>query len=232
MKRLLLLFITFSFIGVNLYSTPVINGANGELTMPIAKTFKQGDIWIGAHYVTGDPTILANIGLGITRDFEFSAAFDKDDSLLSPFLHVGAKYNYYRSRDFLSSIGVVFQNAFGGNGDGKFSIYNVISQGLRGFLYSLGIGYTFDGTSNVNYWMGLSKELFGIKNLWFETDFSNFSYRYWWANFSNIYRGVVNMGIRVYLFDETVRIDFASLDIFDDNRQFTIGCNILLSSIL
>ncbi len=229
---LFILFVVFTLLGVNLYSTPAVCGYNGELTMPVANTFGAGALWLGGHFVTGDPSFLVNLGLGITEEFEISGAFDADDHPMSPFFHMGAKYAYYNSREAGSAIGVTFQLATGSPSDNSFTVYHVISEGLRGFQYSLGLGYTFGNDSNINYWMGLSKELFGIKNLWFETDFSNFPYRAWGANFANVSRGVVNMGIRVYLFDRTVRVDFASLDVLDTNREYTIGANILLSSIL
>lgn len=223
MKKIILLALIFFSQAALLPATPCLPGSTGTVTMPTTTTMGAGDLCLGVRYITGEPTTVVNLGYGISSQWELSGAFEAEDTVPAPFIHAGTKYNYYQGGAINSSCGLGFIHS-SGNKDSKFSIYNVIGSSAFSGLFSVGIGYTFDESSYINFWMGFSAEI--LKNvLYFESDFSNFPFRYYGAAFADTSRGVVNMMVRLKL-GQIVTIDTGSLDILDTNREFCLGCQI------
>ncbi len=227
MKIKIIIFVLMLMTGFTfLKATPSVPGSTGTVTMPTTPTIDKGDLYIGARYLTGYPTAIINLGYGLTPKWELTGAFESEETDPAPFIHLGTKFNYHQGGSINSSFGVGFINSHGQK-ESKFSIYNVIGSYAFSGLFSAGIGYTFDETSNINFWMGFSAEIFKDV-LYFESDFSNFSYRYFYASFTDAYRGMVNMVLRIKL-AKIVTIDFGSLDILDSNRELIAGLQLRFS---
>lgn len=233
MKQFLILSAVLLLSAAVLSATPAINGATGTVTMPTTGTIGTGGIVIGLHYITGYPTMAFLIGGGLTDEWDLTGAVEVDGNSegapqIDPFLAIGTKYRYFEG-SIHSAIGCNIQNASDNDNvladPTRFSIYNVIGRDALYGDFSLGIGYTFDNESNIDFWMGYSTEILS-KVLYFETDFSNFPYRYyWWAwEFANPMRGFVNMAIRLHI-GSLLTINLGSLDIMDDNRELYLGGN-------
>ncbi|MDD5065891.1 MAG: hypothetical protein PHF84_02470 [bacterium] len=227
MKVKVLLFLAMMLSPITyLSSTPCLPGSTGTATMPTTPAMGQGNLFLGVHYITGEPTTVVNLGYGLTPKWELTGAFESEDTEPAPFFHLGTKYNYYEGGSINSSFGLGMTHSSGLK-DSKFSIYNVIGSSAFSGLFSVGIGYTFDESSYLNFWMGFSAEIFR-EVLYFESDFSNFPYRYFGSDFANPYRGIVNMLLRLKL-GQIVTIDMGSLDILDTNREFCLGIQLRVS---
>lgn len=215
-----LIFIT----SLALYSSPTIDGTTGTVTMPTTSTIGRGGLELGFHYLGGYPTSVVLLGYGISEAWDLTGAFESDSNdPISPFFHVDTKYRYYEG-NINSAIGCNIQHANSSSNATRFSIYDVIGATALYGEFSLGIGYTFDNSDNINFWMGYSYEIF--KNvLFFETDFANFPYRYPWAKdwlFANTDRGIVNMALRLHI-AKVLTFNLGSLDIMDSNRKVFLG---------
>ncbi|MBU1076395.1 MAG: hypothetical protein KKH98_03830 [Spirochaetes bacterium] len=235
MKKIFILIICVLALAITarLDATPSIHGSSGFVTMPGTGTVNPGSIYLGGHFIGGEPSIPVNFGFGLSEVWELTGAIELvDNDPADPYLDVSTKYRYYNGSELHSAFGVSLNLAFdetGGEDKAKFSIYNVIGRYAFGGSFGVGFGYTFGNDDYINYWMGYSLEILS-KVLYLETDLSNFSYRFPWfmADYQNTSRGIGNIDLRLHL-GEMVILDFGILDGMDANRQGYIGGNVKLS---
>lgn len=211
-------------------ATPAIHGGTGFVTMPGTGTIKAGEIYLGGHYIGGEPCIAINLGGGLIDKWELTGAFeDQKNGAGSPYVNLSSKYRYYEGSSAHSALGISSDIATddASGDDFKFSIYNALGRTAFGGEFAIGFGYTFEsGNKNVNFWMGYSLEILD-KVLFIESDFSNIPYRFPWGGpgYTGIDRGIANIALRFHLFETKLRLDLGILDAMDENRKGYIGGN-------
>ena len=220
----LLIGLSVSAFAAKTGGTPIIGGGTGILTIPTASTIGSG-VDLGFYFIAPD-TIAVSAGFGLIPKLDLSVGFELDDdgSDTDPYLHLRGKYRFSgdNSTDkWAFGLDVTLAMGDGAADTSQITIYIVNTYFLSSWQFSWGFGYTFDNDDNINFMVGLSKEI--ISNLYLEMDFSNYPNRYYGGSHMNSGRGIVNIGARLHLFDGVLRLTAGLFDAFDDTREFGLG---------
>jgi hypothetical protein len=211
--------------------SPIVGGGTGILTVPTARTIGSGGIDLGFYFI-GPKTFAISAGFGLLNEFDLSVGFEVDDDNgsygLDPFVHIRSKYRFSGSDSNGWAFGADLGLALGdGSGDkSQFSLYVVNSFYQASWQFTWGGGYTFGSRNNINFMVGVSREI--VQNLYFEVDFSNFSYRYFGGDHLSQDRGIGNAALRLLLFGGKFRLSLGLFDAFDSTRQIGLGAAVKL----
>jgi hypothetical protein len=209
--------------GANSGGSPIVGGGTGILTVPTARTMGTGALDLGFYFI-GPKTFAVSGGFGLMNELDLSIGFELDDNnVQDPFLHIRSKYRFAGSDANGWAFGADFGHALG-EGGGKqshFTIYLVNSFYQASWQFTWGFGYTFGSKDNINFMVGVSREV--VQNLYVEVDYSNYSYRYFDGGHLSEHRGIGNAALRLHLLDGKLRLTLGLFDAFDANREIGLG---------
>ena len=228
MKSFLTALSVFVFFAMSVsFSAPVYSGADGYLTMPGADVPHQRRVGLSFKY-TSASILTPALNIVPIKNLEIGAGWDLDlhSSFVNPLL-LSLKYQFVSK----AAIGFISELSLSGR-QNYFTLYlawkeKLQAAGLVDSTATFSFGYTFDQGSNINFYMGFLRNIF-LPRLYLVGDISNFPYRIdGTGSHRNVSRGIVNLGLRLML-TKNISIDFAGMDLMDDNRQLMLGGNLYL----
>lgn len=206
--------------------SPIVGGGTGILTVPTARTMGSGALDLGFYFI-GPKTFAVSGGFGLMEELDLSIGFEIDSdggaANLDPFLHIRSKYRFAGSDANGWAFGADFGHALGDGGGDKshFTLYIANSFYQASWQFTWGAGYTFGSDDNINFMVGVSREI--VQNLYIEVDYSNYSYRYFPGGHLSENRGIGNAALRLHLLDGKLRLTLGLFDAFDANRELGLG---------
>lgn len=234
MRRLLLIMVVvFGFVAVS-FAAPVYTGAEGYIVLPRVEVASAGRFGLSLKYTYSSlftpainivPIRFGQGGLEIGWGWDLGG-----DTTLNPML-VSLKFQFVTK----AALGGVLEIPMATDNvrgtiylawEEKFQA-SKIADSYATFL----IGYTFGEGGNINFGIGIQKNLF-IPQLYLIADFCNFPYRFGGGGTSrshlNENRGILNVGIRLVVVS-WLSFDFVGTDLMDGDRGFMVGGNLYLS---
>ncbi len=233
MKRIALVIALLAGAALSVYAAPTYSGAEGYIALPRVDVADAGRFGISFKYST--PGVLTpSINIVPFKMFEIGAGWDINTAggAMNPIL-LNVKLQFVKP----AALGLSMEIPMESTGNFTATLYlaweerfqaGTLADSFATFL----LGYTFNEGSNINFGIGIQKNLF-IPQLFLIADFGNFPYRHGQAGGALLHqdenRAIFNGGLRVIL-TKWLSFDFCGLDVLDaGQRELMIGANLYVS---
>lgn len=233
MKRLIIALL-FTGVSAAVYGAPTYSGAEGYIAVPRVDVAQAGRFGLSFKYSSAG-VLTPAINVVPLKNFEIGAGWDLNTypGYSNPIL-LNAKFQFAKQAAF----GLDMELPTDGAGQFAATVFlaweeKLSASGIIDSSATFLLGYTFDRSSNINFAVGIQRNLF-LPMLYLIADFSNFPYRHpslsggslWHQNES---RAIFNAGLRLVLAD-WISFDACGLDLLDSGqRGFMIGANLYVS---